>query len=104
MARPARCQLPMTAARLHWNAQSRHRKHRKERNHPPSHEQRNHRHAQQIHVQVLHEQQVVALPGREQEQGIGHAQREYQQRHAIVALAARTVDGTAHRDGSTREE
>jgi hypothetical protein len=55
-------------------------------------------------LEVLHEPRVVALPGGEQEQGIGQAQREHQQRHTVVALAARTVDGTAQRDGGAYEK
>ena len=39
---------------------------------------------------MLHEPRS-RLPGGEQEQGIGNAQGEDQQRHAVVALAARTV-------------
>lgn len=66
----------MAAARVHGYREAGSGAHAEEGNYAPRHQQLNDRHAQQAHIEVLHQHGGVALPCSPQKQDIGNTKHQ----------------------------
>ena len=93
-------QLDLSAARLLGKVQSGNGAHGKKRNYPARHQQGDGRHDQQAGIQGLHQFGVIAVCRLRQIPGIGRAQRQHHDGHAVVAGIAAGNNDSAQGDRS----